>query len=138
MRKYINTLMLLAVLLSAASIFSSCTKEQEKDTPVIEEGYVRHVILWTLSEELSPEEKLDVISYAKSSMETFERDIPDLVKAEVIFEKRLDSSNCDFMFDMYFTSRKALEEFSINPGHLAVVAKLKPFIAGRTCLDVML
>ena len=130
--------MLLAVLLSAASIFSSCTKEQEKDTPVIAEGYVRHVILWTLSEELSPEEKLDVISYAKSSMEVFERDIPDLVKAEVIFEKRLDSSNCDFMFDMYFTSHKALEEFSVNPDHLAVVAKLKPFIADRACLDVVL
>ena len=138
MKKYINTLMLLAVLLSATSISSSCTNEQEKDTTVIAEGYVRHVILWTLSEELSPEEKLDVISYAKSSMEVFEKDIPDLVKAEVIFEKRLDSSNCDFMFDMYFTSRKALEEFSINPDHLAVVAKLKPFIAGRTCLDVML
>ena len=138
MKKYINTLMLLAVLLSATSISSSCTNEQEKDTTVIAEGYVRHVILWTLSEELSPEEKLDVISYAKSSMEVFERDIPDLVKAEVIFEKRLDSSNCDFMFDMYFTSRKALEEFSINPGHLAVVAKLKPFIAGRACLDVVL
>lgn len=138
MRKYMNTLMLLAVLLSAASIFSSCNNEQINDTTVIAEGYVRHVILWTLSEELSPEEKLDVISYAKSSMEVFEKDIPDLVKAEVIFEKRLDSSNCDFMFDMYFTSRKALEEFSVNPDHLAVVAKLKPFITGRTCLDVML
>lgn len=64
------------------------------------EGYVRHVILWTLSEELSPDQKLDVI--------------------------------------LYFENRKALEDFSVNPDHLAVVSQLKPFITGRTCLDIEL
>ena len=123
-------------LASAASFQISCTKDNGNEEPIIKEGYVRHVILWTLSEELNQEGKLEVISIAKSAMEKFEKEIDGLAKAEVIYEKRLDSSNCDFMFDMYFKDNKALEDFSANPDHLAVVAKLKPYITGRTCLDV--
>lgn len=102
------------------------------------EGCVRHVILWTLSEDLSSEQKLEVISVAEAAMNKFVEEIPGLLKADVIYDGRLDSSNCDFMFDMYFESRQALEDFSVNPEHLAVVARLKPSITGRTCLDVEL
>lgn len=138
MKRLIQCIFVLAALASAALTVTSCAGNKGKSEPVIQEGYVRHVILWTLSEELTPDEKLEVIGLAKSSMEKFEKEIDGLVKADVIFEKRLDSSNCDFMFDMYFKSRKALEEFSANPSHLAVVSQLKPFISGRTCLDLEL
>ena len=40
------------------------------------------------------------------------------------------SSNCDFMFDMFFKDTKALEDFSTSPEHLAVVASLKPYMTG--------
>lgn len=102
------------------------------------QGSVRHVILWTLSDELSQEEKQEVIGLARSSMERFVKEIDGLVKADVIYDKRLGTSNCDFMFDMYFKDAKALEDFSVNPNHLEVVSKLKPYITGRTCLDVEL
>ena len=139
MKKAINILMVIAAVLSAAAFTCSCSKDLKDDNiPVIKEGYVRHVILWTLSEDLTEKEKLDVIMIAESAMETFVKEIPGLVKADVIYENRLDSSNCDFMFDMYFTGRDALEAFSVNPDHLAVVAQLKPYITGRTCLDVEL
>lgn len=138
MKKIIKVFLLLAFLFSAAAFQTSCSENRRNDGPVIEEGYVRHVILWTLSDELSQEEKQEFISYAESTMEMFEKEFPDLVKADVVSAKRLDSSNCDFMFDMYFKSRKALEDFSTNPEHLAVVAKMKPYITGRTCLDIEL
>lgn len=139
MKKLINMFMVAMAVLTLASAATSLTKDlgNEKE-PVIKEGYVRHVILWSLSEDLSDEEKLDVIMIAQSTMERFKNEIPGLVKADVIYKNRLDSSNCDFMFDMYFTSRVALEDFSVNPAHLEVVARLKPYITGRTCLDVEL
>lgn len=138
MKKIIKALLLQVLLLSAAAFQTSCSENRQNDGPVIEEGYVRHVILWTVTDELSQEEKQEFISYAKSSIEMFEKKFPELVKADIVSGKRLDSSNCDFMFDMYFKSRKALEDFSTNPEHLAVVAKMKPYITGRTCLDIEL
>lgn len=63
---------------------------------------------------MSQDEKMEVIRLAKSSMEKFVGEIDGLIKADVIYEKRLSSSNCDFMFDMYFRDAGALENFSVN------------------------
>lgn len=158
-----NKVFLMAAVLMAAALMGSCSNCGSRDggTAVTDgcayvcscagecsaghsdkcgchaaEGTVRHVILWTLSDELSAEQKAEVIATAEAAMKKFENEIPGLVKADVIYEGRLESSNCDFMFDMYFASRQALEDFSMNPEHLAVVAQLKPSITGRTCLDV--
>ena len=107
----------------------------DNDAATTESG-VRHILMWTLAENLTAEQKLEVIKKAEASMKKFEKEIPGLLKANVIYQGRLESSNCDFMFDMLFENRKALEDFSVNPEHLAVVAELKPSISGRTCLDV--
>lgn len=138
MKRFLNVLMLLVALGATAVVQTSCTENPDMEENVIKEGYVRHVILWTLDETLSPEEKQQVIAIAEEAMTQFLKEIPGLVKAEVVYENRLTTSNCDFMFDMYFSSRQALEDFSVNPKHLAVVAQLKPFITGRACLDVEL
>lgn len=138
MKKFIEILLPLLALISVAPYMTSCSNDKKDDGVEITDGYVRHIILWTLSEDLSQEEKLEVIRMAESAAEKLDEDIDGLVKAEVIYEKRLDSSNCDFMFDMYFKSSEALEEFSVNPEHLAVVARLKPYITGRACLDIEL
>ena len=141
MKKILNILILVAVLMSTSLMMTSCSKDRfddGADEPVITEGYVRHVILWTLRPDLSADERLEVIGYAETSLKRFEKEIPGIVKADVIYANRLESSNCDFMFDMYFKNQKALEDFSVNPEHLSVVEKLKPYIAGRTCLDVEL
>ena len=132
-------LVFLVLALVSAAVTVSCSEDRAYDESLsLSEGNVRHVILWTLSDSLSAVQKAEVIGIAAEAMKKFEEEIPGLVKAEVIYEGRLESSNCDFMFDMYFKSRQALEDFSVNPEHLAVVAKLKPSITGRTCLDVEL
>lgn len=138
MKRFLSILIFVAVLGASAVVPVSCSHNDEPEEPVIEAGYVRHVILWTLTEDLSQEQKTEVIGIAEAAMKQFLKEIPGLVKAEVVYEGRLDSSNCDFMFDMYFESRQALEDFSNNPVHLAVVALMKPYITGRTCLDVEL
>lgn len=138
MKTIMRLLPLLLLLVAVAPIQSSCTKDSGNDETLITEGNVRHVILWTISDELGPDEKKELVELAKSSMERFVKEIDGLIKADVIYEKRLSSSNCDFMFDMYFKDAGALEAFSVNPDHLAVVSELKPHMTGRTCLDIEL
>lgn len=163
MRKSINAFLMAAVLTTAAISMGSCSRcPSVNDRTAVSDGCacdcsekcsaghsgncdchafdggVRHVILWTLSNDLTGEQKAEVIATAEAAMKKFEEEFPGLLKAEVIHQGRIESSNCDFMFDMYFASRQALEEFSVNPEHLAVVAQLKPSITGRTCLDVEL
>lgn len=105
----------LLTLAAVAIIQTSCSNGNSSSEPCFEAGNVRHVILWAISPDLSKEEKM-----------------------EVIHEKRLESSNCDFMFDMFFKDAKALEDFSTSPEHLAVVASLQPYMTGRSCLDIEL
>ena len=138
MKRLMKCFLLLMTLAAVASIQTSCSNGNGGSKPSIEAGNVRHVILWTISPDLSREEKMEVISLAESSMERFVKEFDGLIKADVIHEKRLESSNCDFMFDMYFKDAKALEDFSTSPEHLAVVASLKPYMTGRSCLDIEL
>ena len=128
----------LLTLAAVTIIQTSCSNGDRGFEPCFEAGNVRHVILWTISPELSKEEKMEVIGLAESSMERFVKEFDGLIKAEVIHEKRLESSNCDFMFDMFFKDAKALEDFSASPEHLAVVASLQPYMTGRSCLDIEL
>lgn len=128
----------LLTLAAVAIAQTSCSNGNSSSEPCFEAGNVRHVILWAISPELSKEEKMEVISLAESSMERFVKEFDGLIKAEVIHEKRLESSNCDFMFDMFFKDAKALEDFSTSPEHLAVVASLQPYMTGRSCLDIEL
>ena len=133
--KYVLLLLTTAAMMPAQI---SCSNNNCNGEVCVAEGNVRHVILWTLSDSLSQNEKQEVINLAKSSMEKFVQQTDGLLKGEVIYEKRLESSNCDFMFDMYFKDAKALEEFSVSPEHIATVSSLKQYISERTCLDIAL
>lgn len=98
---------------------------------------VRHIILWTLNDDISSEKKLELMKSTAADIEELEKVIPGVISMKMIYEGRLESSNCDFMFDFRFESEEALKSFSENPAHLEVAAKLKPYISGRTCLDIL-
>lgn len=96
---------------------------------------VKHVILWTLKETLSEEEKKQVMQGIKEGLEGLKGQVPGLVDIHVQIDK-LESSNADLMLDSTFETAEALKGYSVHPAHVAVAdGKVRPYTASRTCLD---
>ena len=97
---------------------------------------VKHVILWTLKDEFSAEEKENIKKGIKEGLEGLKGKIPGLLEIKVNAYGRLDSSNADLMLDSTFENAQALKSYSKHPEHVAVAdSKVRPFSAARTCLD---
>ncbi len=96
---------------------------------------VKHVILWTLKESLSAEEKIAVKKGIKEGLEGLAGQIPGLLSIQVNTEG-LQSSNADLMLDSSFVDEAALKGYAVHPLHVAVAdGKVRPYTASRTCLD---
>lgn len=97
---------------------------------------IKHIILWTLREELSEAQKVSIKQGIKAGLEGLKGEIPGLLDIQVHTEGRLPSSNCDVMLDSTFTNEAALKAYAIHPAHMAVAdGKVRPYICQRTCLD---
>lgn len=96
---------------------------------------VKHVILWTLKDEFSQEEKLSIKAGIKEGLEGLNGKIPGLIDIKV-YTDGLASSNADLMLDSSFESEDALKGYATHPEHVAVAnGKVRPYTASRTCLD---
>ena len=96
---------------------------------------VKHIILWKLKEELSEEEKVQVMAGIKEGLEGLQGKIPGLIEIKVQTEK-LTSSNVDLMLDSTFESVEALKGYAVHPEHVAVAdGKVRPYTAVRSCID---
>lgn len=96
---------------------------------------VKHVILWTLKEEYSKEEKEAIKAEIKAGLEGLKGQIPGLIDIKVVTD-RLDSSNADLMLDSSFEDEAALKNYAVHPAHVAVAdGKVRPHTASRVCLD---
>ncbi|MCR4650366.1 MAG: Dabb family protein [Lachnospiraceae bacterium] len=99
---------------------------------------VKHVILWTLKDELSAEEKETVKQGIKEGLEGLKGKVPGIVEIKVNI-KGLDSSNADLMLDSTFEDEAALKAYAVHPGHVAVAdSKVRPYTKLRSCLDYAL
>lgn len=97
---------------------------------------VKHIILWTLKEELSAEQKEEVKKGIKEGLEGLAGVVPGLVDIKVITSGRLGSSNADVMLDSTLESPEALKAYATHPAHVEVAnARVRPFTALRSCLD---
>lgn len=97
---------------------------------------VRHVILWKLKENLTPEEKQVVKEGIKEGLEGLVGKVPGLCEVKVHIDGRLDSSNADVMLDSVLESTEALKGYAKHPEHVAVAdGKVRPYTVVRTCLD---
>ena len=122
----------LLIILTASLIMLGCaSKDSEQTQPV------RHIILWTLNDSLEGSPREDLIRTACEDFYSLQDRIPGIISMKAVYEGRLPSSNCDFMFDIVFESEDALKAFSENPEHLKQASVLKPFIKSRACLDVL-
>lgn len=96
---------------------------------------VKHITLWNLKDEFSPEEKAEIKKGIKEGLEGLSGKIPGLTEIKVITEG-LSSSTADLMLDSSFESAEALKGYSTHPLHVEVAdAKVRPFTKQRSCLD---
>ena len=95
----------------------------------------KHIILWTLQDSLSAEEKASVKAGIKAGLEGLAGQIPGLVEIHVQTDC-LPSSNADLMLDSTFTDEAALKAYAVHPAHVAVAdGKVRPYTKLRSCLD---
>ena len=96
---------------------------------------VRHMIIWTLKDEFSGEEKARIKAGIKEGLEGLHGKIPGMVRIQVMTEG-LASSNTDLMLDTLFEDETALKGYSVHPLHVAVAnEKVRPFTKIRSCFD---
>lgn len=96
---------------------------------------VKHVILWMLKDEYSPEQKAKIKAEMKQALEDLKGKIPGLLEIKV-YTEGLASSNADVMLDSSFEDEQALKTYAIHPLHVAAAdSKVRPFTASRSCLD---
>lgn len=96
---------------------------------------VKHIILWTLKDELSETEKEEVKKGIKEGLEGLKGVIPGL-RDIVVNTNGLPSSNADLMLDSTFDDEEALKAYAVNPAHVAVAdGKVRPYTKIRSCLD---
>lgn len=96
---------------------------------------VKHIILWTLKEDLSTEQKAKIKLEIKAGLEALSGKIPGLTKIMVNINP-LPSSNAELILDSTFESEEALKNYATHPLHVAVAnEKVRPFTATRNCMD---
>ena len=96
---------------------------------------VKHVIIWTLNDTLSDEEKVEVKKNIKAGLEGLKGQIPGLIDISVQIDG-LSSSNTDLMLDSSFEDEASLQGYAIHPAHVAVATnKVRPYTKIRSCFD---
>ena len=96
---------------------------------------VKHIILWTLKDTLSEEEKRNVKAGIKEGLEGLAGRIPGMLQIRVQTEK-LESSNADLMLDSSFESEEALKGYAVQAADVKVAdEKVRSYRAVRSCLD---
>lgn len=96
---------------------------------------IKHVIIWTLKEEFSGEEKEKIKLGIKTGLEGLAGVIPGLVDIKVNING-LESSNADVMLDSTFEDVESLKGYAVNPAHVKVADEnVRPYTAIRSCLD---
>lgn len=96
---------------------------------------VRHVIIWKLKPQESPEALASVKAGIREGLESLQGQIPGLLEIKVN-TAGLDSSTGDLMLDSLFESPEALAAYAVHPAHVAVAdGKVRPFSELRSCFD---
>ncbi|MCR5058284.1 MAG: Dabb family protein [Clostridiales bacterium] len=96
---------------------------------------IKHIIIWTLKDEYSNEEKAEIKAEIKAGLEGLKGKIDGLTDIKV-YTEGLESSNGDLMLDSTFVSEEALKGYAVHPDHVAVATgKVRPHAKIRSCFD---
>ena len=96
---------------------------------------VKHIIIWTLKDTLTSDEKQKVKAEAKKNLEALVGKIDGLIDLKVQIEF-LSTSNGEMMLDSTFESFDALKAYAIHSAHQAVANEfVRPYTSARSCVD---
>lgn len=96
---------------------------------------VKHIIIWTLKDCYSSEEKAKIAKGIKENVESLKDRVDGIIDIRVQTE-HLPSSTGDVMLDSTFMDEAALKAYATHPEHLTVANRdVRPFVAARSCLD---
>ena len=122
-------------VLSEDGVYDALERNKELMERIRGTRMVKHVILWTLKDELSAEEKMTIKQGIKEGLEGLKGKVPGIVDIKVNING-LESSNADLMLDSTFENVEALKGYSVHPEHVAVAdSKVRPYTKIRSCLD---
>lgn len=89
---------------------------------------VKHIVLWDLID--NTQDNFDLV---KSSLMSLDGVIKELKSIDVV-HPTIDS-NCDIALLTSFECEGDLHSYQVNKDHQEVVAKIKPLLTNRRCLD---
>lgn len=96
---------------------------------------VKHIILWKLKENLSPEENATVRKNIKEQLEALKGKVPGLTDITVHIAP-LPSSNAEVMLDSTLENEEALKGYQTHPEHVKVAdTYVRPYTQVRMCMD---
>ncbi len=96
---------------------------------------VKHIILWTLKDELTDSQRDEVKNGIKNGLEGLAGKIPGMTDVSVRIDC-LSSSTADVMLDTTFETADDLKAYGENPLHVAVAdTKVRPYTKIRSCMD---
>ncbi len=96
---------------------------------------VKHIIIWTLKDELSESEKEIVKKNAKEALEALSGNIEGLIDIKLVCDL-LPSSNGEMMLDSSFEDAEALGHYQKHPLHVAAADNfVRPYTKTRLCID---
>ncbi|MBR2595610.1 MAG: Dabb family protein [Solobacterium sp.] len=96
---------------------------------------VKHIILWQLNDDLSPEEKVHAAAAIKDGLERLAGQIEGLIDIHVTIDP-LKTSTHDIMLDCMLKDADALAYYAAHPAHVKVKdGVIAANTHGRVCID---
>ncbi len=97
---------------------------------------VKHVIIWTLKDEYSNEEKAKIKTDMKKALESLKGVIPGLIDIKLYTQPLPSSKNAEILLDTTFENEQALKDYAVHPVHVEIAnTNVRPFVSGRSCMD---
>ncbi len=95
---------------------------------------MKHIVLFQLIEEMSADERKNLMAGFKESIEALPATIPNIQKIEVGFNEN-PAESWDMALIGEFASLADIEAYAKHPDHVAVAQLLKGYVKGRSCVD---
>ena len=95
---------------------------------------VRHIVMWTFLDEITPEERSEKGMEMKKAIEALKEMIPGVqhLKVEIV---PVGTSTHHILLDSTFDSLDALNAYQVHPEHVSVAQRLKQVAGNRACFD---
>lgn len=105
-----------------------------KLSPQTANGDFKHLVLWQLNTQLSPEEKQTAAAEVKKRLEALNGQIPGL-KTLSVHILLGTASDDDLLLESVFDNEAALAAYQVHPKHLEAAAYVRSVTQARRCAD---